>query len=96
MPWRRIARAFERNVRGVYRDGKGIALGGICNAVAFTSICPYGVTGDMDSYRMGDELHLFRHGTSYCYWWPRTREGDDCRVIAAGLLAAMTEAGDLG
>jgi hypothetical protein len=35
---------------------------------------------------------LFRNGDPF--FWAFTNEGDDCRVIAAGLIAAMYETGE--
>jgi hypothetical protein len=40
-------------------------------------------------------IRLFLPSEGYYDWyWSASREGDDCRVIAAGLIAAMYETGE--
>jgi hypothetical protein len=89
--WRKIAKAYEKNVRDPRtNDGVGLSWSGLCSALAEVS----GEYPDKDFPNATSRpLFLFR-GTACDWWWPCDREGDDCRVIAAGLIAAMYETGE--
>ena len=88
--WRRIARAFERNVRDLAWDN-GYGTGtteavrcGLCWAARLAKVL------------VGEPVKLFREYEYQVadWYWTFDREGDDCRVIAAGLIAAMYETGE--
>ena len=88
--WRRIARAFERNVRP---NGRGysaseVVSGGLCYAAVRT----HTRSGGIDLFVPRPSVPSNEYW--YWYFWPLTRKGDDCRVIAAGLIAAMYESGE--
>jgi len=88
--WRRIAGAFE-TCRQCARPH--YALAGLCGAlislVGYGRYWKRGLRAPVLLFAPLDDLASTR------IWWPFDREGDDCRVIAAGLIAAMYEAGDL-
>jgi hypothetical protein len=88
--WRRIARAFERNGHGE-RPSVGISSAGLCHAADLaTTREPVRVW-----LAFAEPIELFDQVNGLVFYWTRDRKGDDCRVIAAGLLAAMCDAGDL-
>ena len=80
--WRRIARAFERVVRDSGGYGQGIAWSGLCAAADGAGISEEPI----------EQFAQWPLSTDFV--WPKIREGDDCRVIAAGLIAAMYETGE--
>jgi len=84
--WQMIAQAFERNVRGPNRLGQGLTIYGLC----------YAGTGCDTTARQIIKaiVDLFKPKHTRAYFWPFDRDGDDCRVIAAGLIAAMYETGE--
>jgi hypothetical protein len=84
--WREIARAFEcKGEGGGYLDVGDVAYTGLCWADDPTR------TGEF--WSPGNPIQMFGDSLG-AFLWPRDREGDDCRVIAAGLIAAMYETGE--
>jgi len=88
--WRRIARAFERN--GSPRERVMPADDGLCQAVDDL----FQVFPEADEYGDANDRALWMFQEASVYFWPLDREGDDCRVIAAGLIAAMYKTGEFG
>jgi len=81
--WREVARYFEDKVGF---DGE---------LVGATSQRPLGLCAAAPS--MEDcfrAARTFRPDHDGAFFWDLTREGDDCRVISAGLIAAMYETGE--
>jgi hypothetical protein len=77
--WREIARGFERR--------------------SFPVLCGYGrgtiwgLCGAADRLEM-DRRPVLLFGNGCGFYWERDRQGHNCRVIAAGLIAAMYETGE--
>ena len=87
--WQMIAQAFERNVRGPNRLGQGLTIYGLCYAGVLA-------TGRYTTtyQQIVKAVDLFKPENTRSYFWPFDRDGDDCRVVAAGLIAAMYETGE--
>ena len=96
--WRKIALVFERTVRHTGEDRVGgngmIYEGEVVKNGSWDMDAPNGLCGEWAENEEVVSL-VFGRKAENDYLWPRTRGGDDCRVIAAGLIAAMFEAGDL-
>jgi hypothetical protein len=77
--WRKIALAFEE--------------GGPLTRCACGCGQPRGLCSAACELEIDDApVEWFQNGDPF--YWPLTPEGDDCRVIAAGLIAAMYETGE--
>lgn len=98
--WRQLARRWERAHRETnpwngesfgYRDQRvygNMPVEGLCEGLAAWP------RDDEVRYEMEGRLKQFKpeNALAHAYWWPLTAEGAGCRVLAAGLLAAMAEA----
>ena len=83
--WRNIARAFERGEDVSHCPDCGGRPGLCCSASGL----------GLDSFYVQENFEPPDYDLFAApYYWPFTRKGDDCRVIAAGLIAAMYETGE--
>jgi hypothetical protein len=80
--WRTLAEAYSTPPERRTRFQEKVTRNGLCHGLS--------TLGVPDAYRMlralGDEMGVWG------YWWPlRCPQGDGCRALFAGLMAAMTQ-----
>ena len=84
--WLEVAESSDRAVNG----GLCISAPCTCSQYSATDPCCATIVG------AAMVRYFFKPASYYrTYFWPRNAEGANCRRIAAGLLAAMAETGDL-